>query len=68
MWSHYANNRAGVCIEYNFRALDISDLRKRLLYPVLYPSNIFTAAQQLLHPDNLSALLAVVAALHKNTC
>ena len=68
MWSHYASNHTGVCLEYNFKALDISDLRKRLMYPVLYSTSIFTGAQQILNRDNLSAFLAVVAALHKNSC
>lgn len=41
MWSHYANNHTGFCIEYNFKELGNDDLRKRLMFPVVYTDYIF---------------------------
>ncbi len=47
MWSHYAANHTGFCIEYDFSKLSIKDPRKRLLYPVIYNDNIFDATEYL---------------------
>lgn len=47
MWSHYAANHTGFCIEYDFSKLSIKDPRKRLLYPVIYDDNMFDATEYL---------------------
>lgn len=41
MWSHYADYHRGFCIEYDFKTLGISDLRFRLLEPVIYRNEMF---------------------------
>lgn len=43
MWSHYADFHRGFCIEYNFKQLDFSDIRGRMLFPVLYTEELFDA-------------------------
>lgn len=53
MWSHYANNHKGFCIEYDFGKLDPSDLRRRLCYPVFYRKK-FTDATRYLSKLNIA--------------
>lgn len=36
MWSHYANNHSGFCIEYDLRNAANDNIAKQNLYPVLY--------------------------------
>lgn len=36
MWSHYAENHSGFCIEYDFKSLGPSSPRTRMLHPVIY--------------------------------
>jgi hypothetical protein len=36
MWSHYAKNHRGFCIEYDFGALDPGAYLRRFCFPVLY--------------------------------
>jgi len=36
MWSHYAKNHTGFCIEYDHKSLVSGAPRLRLLYPVFY--------------------------------
>ncbi|MEA4893630.1 MAG: DUF2971 domain-containing protein, partial [Oscillospiraceae bacterium] len=36
MWSHYANNHTGFCVEYDLRNAANDDTAKQNLYPVLY--------------------------------
>lgn len=45
MWSHYADSHKGYCIEYDIRSLPESDLRTRLLYPVIYSEDVFDATE-----------------------
>jgi len=47
MWSHYAANHTGFCVEYDFSKLSNKDHRKRLLYPVIYDNNVFDATEYL---------------------
>lgn len=41
MWSHYANNHKGFCIEYNFTKEGIDRSLTEQLQPVLYQDNLF---------------------------
>ena len=50
MWSHYANNHEGLCIEYNFKELGLSNFFSRFIFPVIYKSNIFNMNDYL--PDS----------------
>jgi hypothetical protein len=45
MWSHYAENHSGFCIEYNFKSLGPSNPRVRMLHPVIYKENFFDATE-----------------------
>ena len=47
MWSHYANDHKGICIEFNFNELGIEDIRTRLLFPVIYNNVLFDATRYL---------------------
>lgn len=51
MWSHYADNHRGFCIEYNF---SLHNLEKNFVYPVIYsamrpkiPWEIFIMAENM---------------------
>lgn len=50
MWSHYANNHKGFCIEYNFKELEINNPITRFIFPVLYSKAIFDMKDYL--PDS----------------
>jgi hypothetical protein len=50
MWSHYANNHRGFCIEYDFRELGPHNPQSRTLYPVIYTDELFDATQYLIYP------------------
>ncbi|MEM5669933.1 DUF2971 domain-containing protein [Bacillus cereus] len=41
MWSHYANNHKGFCIEYDFTKEGIDRSLTKQLQPVLYRDNLF---------------------------
>jgi hypothetical protein len=45
MWSHYSNNHAGFCIEYDLSALGHNDLRRRLCFPVFYRRKLTDATR-----------------------
>lgn len=36
MWGNYADNHKGICIEYNFKQLDVTNDFLKMLYPVGY--------------------------------
>lgn len=40
MWSYYADDHKGICIEYNFRELNEGDYLRNNLFPVIYSDNI----------------------------
>lgn len=41
MWSHYANEHTGFCVEYDFKSLGPNSHLTRLLFPVIYTDKIF---------------------------
>ncbi|MED1620089.1 DUF2971 domain-containing protein [Bacillus pseudomycoides] len=45
MWSHYANNHTGFCIEYNFKKEGIDPVLTRQLQPVLYRDRLFNVGE-----------------------
>ncbi len=51
MWSHYANNHQGFCIEYNFTELGINHPITRFIYPVIYKDTIFDLAEYIKSSD-----------------
>lgn len=36
MWAHYADSNKGICIEYDFNKLPISNLLRKSVFPVVY--------------------------------
>jgi hypothetical protein len=48
MWSHYADNHRGFCIEYNISRWLPNDVRKRILCPVIYQKDFFDSTDHLL--------------------
>lgn len=70
MWSHYANNHKGFCIEYNLETLPPEDKTWKYLCPVIYTDNLFDASKHLLefvYNKSTINLLGILAALHKST-
>lgn len=47
MWSHYADNHKGFCIEYDVKTILYSDFRSRFLFPVIYSEQVYDATQHL---------------------
>lgn len=41
MWSHYANQHKGFCIEYDFKELGLDNSVTRFIFPVIYQNSIF---------------------------
>lgn len=50
MWSHYASDHSGFCIEYNFQELGPSNPQSRLLCPVIYTDGLFDASHYIMQP------------------
>jgi len=50
MWSHYAINHTGFCIQYNFQELGSFSPLSRLLNPVIYTDELFDATHYVLQP------------------
>jgi hypothetical protein len=69
MWSHYADEHKGICIEWNLSALDAHDPLVNVLFPAFYTEERFDATPQLtsvIGGADPNPLLAIVAALHKD--
>lgn len=68
MWSHYANDHKGICIEFNFNELGIEDIRTRLLFPVIYNDILFDATRYLESMKNnrkFNNLMPICSAINK---
>jgi len=66
MWPHYANSHKGICIEYHYGGLAPGDLRRRLLYPVIYSEEPFDATVYLTDQKGNAPLIALLAAMYKS--
>ena len=49
MWSHYAKDHTGFCVQYNFKSLGHNSHLTRILYPILYTNKIFTIDNYIHH-------------------
>lgn len=49
MWSHYANHHKGFCIEYNIQSWAKSDIRNRILYPVIYDTKLYNSTNHFIN-------------------
>lgn len=45
MWSHYADNHRGFCMEYDISS--INDFSRRMLFPVIYQNDMFDTTKYL---------------------
>lgn len=69
MWSHYANNHKGICIEFDFKELGIEDIRTHLLFPVIYNDKLFDATrylQSLKKRKKFNNMLPICSAINKS--
>ena len=68
MWSHYADNHRGFCLQYDLEALNADHPLRKNLYPVLYSSKLYDLTsflEKLADPDpqrfgDMAPLLAVL--------
>jgi hypothetical protein len=51
MWSHYADNHKGFCVEYDFKSLPYSDWITLLLYPVIYQDELLDVTEYMKRKD-----------------
>jgi len=70
MWSHYANNHQGFCIEYDLEKFDPSDAFLKNLYPVIYSHQLFDVtpwAEKLVSGDagQLTTLFPLLGVIQK---
>jgi len=68
MWSHYANHHRGYCIEYPMGVLHRREIRRRILYPVIYSNVLFDWTPYLkegIETEKHNCLVAVLACMHK---
>jgi hypothetical protein len=69
MWSHYANDHKGFCLEYDFGTLEPEDPRRDALFPVVYDEQRFSIASELARLVNggkKNHTLPILAAIHKS--
>ncbi|SEG53995.1 Protein of unknown function [Bryocella elongata] len=70
MWSHYADQHRGFCIEYGVQDLPPSDGFVRMLFPVVYSERLFDATRYfqaaIRDRDKFNMLFPILAALHKS--
>lgn len=66
MWSHYAGIHTGICIEYNFSNLPITDYANRFVYPVIYAQNFYDATTLLKECSYAPVILPLLASLYKS--
>lgn len=71
MWSHYADQHRGFCIEYDTDSLPSESLFMRMLYPVIYSETLFNGTRYYLaaiqHPHEYNVLFPAIASLYKST-
>lgn len=63
MWSHYAHNHTGFCIEYDIKSLSIDHPLTKSLYPVVYSKEFVDITEYYLYKTqnrNLDYLLPVM--------
>jgi hypothetical protein len=70
MWSHYADEHRGFCIEYDTESLPQEHLFVRMLYPVIYSEKLFEGTKYYLAAmrdrKTFNILFLALAALHKS--
>lgn len=68
LWGVYAKSHTGFCLEYSLDSLAPDDIRRTLLYPVIYGPRKFDATPYFLeglHSKSFNNLFGILAAIHK---
>jgi hypothetical protein len=70
MWSHYADQHRGFCIQYETASLPPEHLFVRMLYPVIYSEKLFDGTKYYLaamqNQESFNILFPTLAALYKS--
>ena len=69
LWSHYAANHEGFCVEYDFANHPPHDPMVQALFPVVYTENRFTIGDylnKLRNGGNVNPAVPILAAIHKS--
>jgi hypothetical protein len=70
MWSHYADQHRGFCVEYDVHSLPPDNLFVRMMYPVLYSEKLFDATSYYLAAlqdrAGFNMLFPALASLYKS--
>ncbi len=64
MWSHYAQDHKGFCIEYPFHALPQDDRRRMAVFPVVYDKKVIDMTDHLLS-DDFNRFALFLPCIHK---
>lgn len=70
MWSHYADSHKGFCIEYDLSLWKKGDLRKRILFPVVYQDYAYNSTPHLLksiYGEDLNNLYPIISGSTKSS-
>jgi hypothetical protein len=65
MWSHYARNHTGICIEFDTGTFVRHNLVRDHVFPVIYSDDIFDGSQYL-DSFKLPKLIGYIASIHKH--
>jgi hypothetical protein len=68
MWGHYAKSHSGFCLEYDVRSWPSGDMRRRILHPVIYSSEVFDSTKYIVKAmagGMFNNLFGVMAAIRK---
>jgi hypothetical protein len=70
MWSHYGDEHRGFCVEYDLAFPAPENLSRRLLFPVIYSSQLFDATKYFtraaLNPTGFNNIFPLIAAIYKS--
>ncbi|MDD4680434.1 MAG: DUF2971 domain-containing protein [Clostridia bacterium] len=69
MWSHYAQNSTGFCIEYDMTKFTHRDFQRRFMYLVIYTDELPDATETIRNrqPQTKTSFLATWVSVHKKT-
>ena len=66
MWSHYAKDHKGFCIEYTLQDLNIDDQISQALFPVIYTEGLLNVTEQLRQKEGDKRGIAFAACISKS--
>jgi hypothetical protein len=67
LWAHYADQNAGFCVEYDFSQIGADDLRRHMLWPVVYSAERFSFTRLLVALSGApNPFIAAIASIHKS--